>query len=81
MASTSQINFESLIGRAPERLTLDEREALVGKYVAREIYTPKGLPLQRIEAIGDSVEECVAMLQRRDLDPLVFEFVRLEPAY
>ena len=44
------------IGRAPERLNLDERLALTGKYIALEIYTPEALPLRRIEAIGDSVE-------------------------
>jgi len=69
------------IGRAPERLTLEERNALAGKCVALEIYTPEALPLRRIEAIGDSVEECVRQLAARGLDPLQFEFVRLAPPY
>jgi hypothetical protein len=47
------------IGRAPERLSLEERLALAGKLIALEIYTPEALPLRRIEAIADSVEECV----------------------
>ena len=69
------------IGRAPERLSLDERHALTGKYIALEVYTPEALPLRRIEAIGDSVEECARQLGARGLDPLRFEFVRLGPPY
>jgi len=80
MAAT-QVDLDHFIGRSWDRLDLAERELLYGSYLAREVYTPKTLPLQRIEAIGDSVEACVAKLQQRDLDPLNFEFVRLEPSY
>ena len=69
------------IGRAPERLTLEERLALTGKFIALEIYTPEALPLRRIEAIGDSVEECAAQLIERKHDPARFEFSRLAPPY
>jgi hypothetical protein len=69
------------IGRSPDRLTLTERHALTGKYVALEIYTPEALPLRRIEAIGDTVQECVRQLVERGLDPLKFEFSLLEPPY
>ena len=69
------------IGRAPERLTLEERLALAGKFIALEIYTPQALPLRRIEAIGDSVDECVKQLIQRKHDPAQFEFSRLEPPY
>jgi hypothetical protein len=65
------------IGRSPERLTLAERTALAGKYVAFEIYTPENLAFRRIEAIGESVEQCVMMLKSRGLDPKKFEFTRL----
>ncbi|HUG81771.1 MAG TPA: hypothetical protein VML01_08905 [Bryobacterales bacterium] len=80
MAST-QADLAKFTGRSWDRLNLEERELLYGRYVAREMYTPKTLPLQRIEALGDSVEACVKMLQERGLDPLKFEFVRLEPSY
>jgi hypothetical protein len=80
MAST-QADLAKFAGRSWDRLNLEERELLYGSYVAREMYTPKTLPLQRIEALGDSVEACVRMLQERGLDPLKFEFVRLEPSY
>ena len=80
MAST-QADLAKFAGRCWDRLNLEERELLYGSYVAREMYTPKTLPLQRIEALGDSVEACVRMLQERGLDPLKFEFVRLEPSY
>jgi len=69
------------IGRAPERLTLEERLALTGKFIALEIYTPEALPLRRIEAIGDSVDECVSQLAKRGHDPVRFEFLRLELPY
>ena len=71
------IDAKHAIGRSPDRLTLAEQRALAGKYVAFEIYTPETLPLRRIEAIGDSVEQCVAMLKSRSLDPKKFEFSRL----
>ena len=69
------------IGRSPDRLSLDERRALTGKYIAMEIYTPEDLPLLRIEAIGDSVPECARQLAGRGLDPMRFEFTRLAPPY
>jgi hypothetical protein len=72
---------ERALGRNPDQLNLDERAALTGKYIALEIYTPDALPLRRIEAIGDSVEDCVKMLRSRGLDPRNFEFSRLAPAY
>jgi len=69
------------IGRSPDRLSLEERLALTGKYIALEIYTPDDLPLRRIEAIGDSIADCVRQLTDRGLDPVRFEFSRLSPPY
>ncbi len=69
------------IGRAPDRLTLEEQLALTGKFIALEIYTPDVLPLRRIEAIGDSVDDCVRQLIQRGHEPARFEFSRLEPPY
>jgi hypothetical protein len=77
MAATAVKNLNEAIGRAPEQLTLEERIALAGKFAAFEIYTPESLPLRRIEAIGDSAEECIRQLTSRGLDALDFEFVRL----
>ena len=39
--------------------------------------TPENLAFRRIEAIGDSIEQCVTMLKSRGLDPKKFEFTRL----
>ena len=72
---------QQAIGRSPDRLTLEERNALTGKYIALEIYTPEALPLRRIEAIADTLEECIRMLKGRGLDPEHFEFSRLTPPY
>jgi hypothetical protein len=81
MTSTAAKDPQRAIGRSPDRLSLDERRALTGKYIALEIYTPEDLPLRRIEAIGDSVEECARQLVARGLDPLRFEFSRLGQPY
>ena len=69
------------IGRNPDRLTLEERTALAGKWIALEVYTPATLPFRRIEAIGESLEACARMLQERGLDPAIFEFSRLAWPY
>jgi hypothetical protein len=74
-------NPRQAIGRSPDSLTLDERLAWVGQYVAMEIYTPEQLPLRRIEAIGDSLDACLQMLRERGLDPRAFEFTRIAPPY
>lgn len=81
MATVSKLDLEKFVGLAPDRLTLAEREALVGKFIAREIYTPKNLALQRVAAIGDSIRDCVESLRRRGLDPLNYEFTPLKPPY
>jgi len=65
------------IGRAPDRLTIPERRALAGNWIALEIYRPETLPLKRIEALAADVPGCVSQLQSRGLDPREFEFVRL----
>jgi len=69
------------IGHSPDDLTLEERLALTGKTIALEIYSPDTLPLRRIEAIGDSVGECLGQLRARGLDSANFEFSRLGPPY
>jgi hypothetical protein len=79
--TASAKDSEQAIGRSPDRLSLDEHIRLAGKYIALEIYTPEALPLRRIEAIGDSLEECVRMLKKRGLDPGNFEYTRLPNPY
>jgi hypothetical protein len=69
------------LGRNPDRLTVEERMALAGKWVALEVYTPETLPLRRIEAIGNSMEDCVRMLQSRGLNARQFEFTILNWPY
>ena len=81
MTATSSRHAQRAIGRSPDRLTLDERNALIGKYIALEIYTPDTLPYRRIEAIGDTLQDCIRMLKERGLDPGRFEFSRLGPPY
>jgi hypothetical protein len=65
MSATATRDPQRAIGRSPDRLTLPERIALVGKYIALEVYTPANLAYRRIEAIGDSLDECVRMLTSR----------------
>ena len=72
---------EKILGRSPDQLSLEERRALAGSWMAFEIYTTKTLPLRQIEALGSSIAECVDMLRRRNLDPFKFEYTPLKPAY
>jgi len=72
---------DKAIGRAPEQLSLEERHHLTGKYIALELYTPATAPYRRIEAIGDSVADCIRRLRARGLDPGNFEYTRLGPPY
>jgi len=81
MVAFSAKDPRAAIGRSPDSLTLEERLNLIGKYVALEIYSPETTPLRRIEAIGDSVEQCLLTLKERGLDPMHFEFTRLPPPY
>ena len=71
----------SVIGLSPDSLPPETRLELAGKHIALEIYTPQNLALRRIEAIGDSLEECVRMLKSRGLDPKDFEFTRVSPPW
>jgi hypothetical protein len=74
MTARAEKDLRQAIGRNPDRLTLEERMTLAGKFVALEVYSPDTLPLRRIEAIGNSMEDCVRMLQSRGLDPRKFEY-------
>jgi len=81
MPATEKPALESVIGLHPDQLSLEQRRALAGQWIALEIYSPERTPLVRIEAIGSSVADCIAMLRRRGLDPYAFEFTPLRPPY
>lgn len=65
---------DGLLGKAPESLSLKERMALAGKWIALELYTPETLPLKVIDAIGDSAAECIRQLEARGQNPRGYEF-------
>lgn len=73
--TAASVDFDQFIGREPERLSLAERSALTGKWIALELYSPETLPLRRIAAVGDSVAECIRRLSERGLDPKKYEFL------
>lgn len=75
MGVDSRLDPARLIGRSADSLRVEEAAALEGKWIALEIYSPERLPLRRIEAVGDSVEECIRQLAERGLDPRRFGFV------
>jgi hypothetical protein len=77
----TDVELRSVVGRSPEQLTLEQRFALSGRVVALEIYTPRTLPLRRIEAVAETAEGCVKMLEERGLSPAKFEFALLKPPY
>ncbi len=85
-------NAEGLIGRAVEDLSLSERWKHTNRWVAFRIYHPPqkvtrdgieyvDVRLRRIEAAGNSLEECLSQLRSRNLDPAEFEFTILKPPY
>ena len=82
----------SLIGRKIEALSLSERLQWANQWVAFRIYHPPGkvsqdgteyvdVRVRRMEAVGNSVEECIAQLRQRNLNPAEFEFTILKPPY
>ena len=81
MSATAAADPRLAIGRSPDALTLAERIALAGQFIALEVYNPKDLPFRRIEAIGPDSAACLAQLQERGLDCQKFEFVRLPPPF
>jgi hypothetical protein len=78
MLFSARIEPERVIGRSPDRLSLDEIASLAGKVVALEIYTPEMTPLRTIEAIGETAEDCIRQLAARGRDPRHFEFTVLK---
>lgn len=72
---------EQLLGESPDRLTLAERRAYAGHWIALEIYTPETLPLRRIEAIGPSALACAQALRTRGLDAARYEYNPITPAF
>ena len=79
--AAATLDSKRYLGCSPDRLSIDERHAALGKWVALQIYTPKTLPIRRIEAFGDSPAECSRQLSSRGLDPRDFEFQVLGPSY
>jgi hypothetical protein len=81
MPFASVIDPKAMIGRAPERLTIEERSRLAGMMIALAVYDPKTLPMRRIEAIGGTAEECMRQIAQRGLDPRGFEYQQLSRPY
>ena len=73
--------MKTLLGRVPDQLSIGERRQFAGKWIAVELYSPKTLPLRRIEAAGDSVADCTRQLRDKQLPPTSFEFQQIHPAY
>ncbi len=74
----SGVEPQSVVGLSPERLSIRQLTALAGYVVALEVYTPETVRVRRIEAIGETAEDCIAELAHRGLNPLRFEYVVLK---
>ena len=70
--------LRGFIGRSPDAISLKDRIALTGKWIAMELYSPRTLPLRLIEAIGDSPADCISMLKDRGLDAARYELIPLK---
>lgn len=71
-------NFSRYVGRSWETVPLRERVRLAGRWAAFELYSPQTTPLRKIEALGDTVDECVRALGGRGLDARGYEYVLLK---
>jgi hypothetical protein len=74
MGRTAQTDHP-LLGRNPETLSLSERAALAGQWVALPEYHPDNLALRRIAACEATPEACREALHRRGEDPTRFQYV------
>jgi hypothetical protein len=95
MAATKQHKSSSqgLVGRRIEELSLPERLEFANRWIAFRIYIPPtekvvrdgveslDVHSRRVEAAGESVQDLVAQLRRRNLDPSEFEFTILKQPY
>ena len=88
----AQDDVTGLIGRRVDELTLPERMKYANKWVAFRIYSPPGkvtrdgmefvdVRIRKVEAAGNSGQECIEQLRRKNLDPAEFEFTILKPPY
>ncbi|MCX6620520.1 MAG: hypothetical protein NTY38_05495 [Acidobacteria bacterium] len=78
---SKRTDLDLFLGRSPETLSLPERFALAGRWIALEIYSPKNLALRKVEAIGDSIAACTRQLQARGLAASKYEFQLLHQPY
>ena len=83
---------KGLVGRRVDELSLAERFQYANKWLAFRIYTPPekvtrdgmeyvDVRVRKVEAAGDSMEECVAQLRRQNLNPAEYEFTILKAPY
>jgi hypothetical protein len=72
---------DALIGRSLDSLSLDDRWALAGRWIAIELYSPQRLPLRVMEAIGADARDCIQQLRERGLDPARFEYSPVPQPY
>ncbi len=81
MVPIRRFDPSKVIGRPPEQLTIAEQAEFCGLTIALELYSPETTPPRRIAAIGETVEDCIADLAARGLDPTHYEFAVLKPPY
>jgi hypothetical protein len=81
MMFQSRFDPAKAVGRAPDSLKPEEAIALAGLFAAFEIYSPETTPLRRIEAVGETPEDCIGELAARGLDPRRYEIARLKPPF
>jgi hypothetical protein len=92
MAAAKQQAGKGLLGRRVEELSLTERLQYANKWLAFRIYEPPekvtrdgmeyvDVRVRKVEAAGDSMEECVSQLRRQNLNPAEYEFTILKQPY
>jgi hypothetical protein len=76
--SLTQLRF---IGKPVDGLSLKDRWAITGSWIATKLYSPQTLPLRIMEAVGPTAAACLKQLQQRGLDPTDYHYELLAAPY
>ncbi|MDX2150431.1 MAG: hypothetical protein SFV54_06840 [Bryobacteraceae bacterium] len=77
----ASIKESALLGRVPEELSIDDRRAFAGWWIAVPLYSPATLPPRAIAAAAPSSAACIAALRSQGRDPRAFELTIVQPPF
>ena len=72
-----QLDPNRFLKRSPDSFNPSEWRAVHGLWAAFEIYSPRTVPLRRIQALGASATECMGAVAAQGLAVSDFEYLPL----